>query len=222
MLCADGKSSLPELSLSEFEQYGNIILTMKTNIIRSTLLASFVGLALASPAQTIGVKTNLLYDATLSPNLGVEMSVAPHWSVELSGNFNDWAIRGHQWKHWFVQPEARYWLCENFGGHFFAAHAVAGEFNVGNLPHGFEFLGTNFAALTNRRYQGWGAGLGIGYGYTWMLGRHWNLEAEIGLGWVYTRYDSYPCAKCGSRIDNNRVHNYVGPTKAAINLVYVF
>lgn len=173
------------------------------------------------PAQQIAVKTNLLYDAALSPNLGVEVGVAPRWSVEVSGNYNNWGIDGHLWKHWFVQPEARYWFCESFGGHFLALHAIAGEYNWGNLPLG-KWPGSDFSMLRDRRYQGWGAGLGIGYGHTWMLSRHWNIEAEIGFGWVYTKATSYPCAECGTPDYKDKPVHYVGPTKAAVSLIYTF
>ena len=76
--------------------------------------------------------------------------------------------------------------------------------------------------LSDRRYQGWFAGGGIAYGYAWILNKRWNLEAELGLGWIYTRYDSYPCAQCGTKIADGKSHNYVGPTKAAVNLIYTF
>ena len=65
-------------------------------------------------------------------------------------------------------------------------------------------------------------GAGMAYGYDWILGRHWNVEGEIGLGWIYTRYDSFPCAGCGKKLSEGKTHNYVGPTKAAVNLVYTF
>ena len=80
----------------------------------------------------------------------------------------------------------------------------------------------DFRKLLDNRYQGWGAGAGIAYGYAWPVHRHWNIEAEIGFGWIYTRFDSYPCAECGRKIDSDRPHNYVGPTKAALNIVYLF
>ncbi|MCM1033547.1 MAG: DUF3575 domain-containing protein [Odoribacter sp.] len=185
-------------------------------------LAAVTILALTAGAQTVSIKSNLLYDAALSPNLGIEVGVAPKWSIDLSGNFNNWNVSGHQWKHWFIQPEARYWLCERFGGHFLAAHAIAGEYNFGNLDNSFKMLGSDFSGLSDKRYQGWSAGLGIGYGYTWMLSKHWSIEAEIAVGWIYTRYDVYPCATCGTKLESNRAHNYVGPTKAAVNLIYVF
>jgi hypothetical protein len=34
-------------------------------------------------------------------------------------------------------------------------------------------------------------------------------------------YDVYGCGVCGLR-EGEGVHHYVGPTKAAVNLVYVF
>ena len=185
----------------------------------TTIIALFAVVTLS--AQRVGVKSNLLYDAALSPNIGVEVGLAPKWSAELTANFNDWAVNGHQWKHWFVQPEARYWLCERFGGHFFAAHVIDGEYNFGNLGWS-DFLGNDFSQLRHKRYQGWGAGLGAGYGYTWMLSKHWSVEAEAALGWIHTRYDVYPCANCGSKLESGKTHNYFGPTKAAVNLIYVF
>ena len=57
---------------------------------------------------------------------------------------------------------------------------------------------------------------------TLLLSEHWNIEAELGIGWAYTRYDRYPCTRCGRKLQSGKAHNYVGPTKAAINIVYVF
>ena len=65
-------------------------------------------------------------------------------------------------------------------------------------------------------------GAGVAYGYSWIIDRRWNMEAEIGLGWVHTIYDVYPCAKCGTKKLSGKHHNYFGPTKAAINLIYTF
>ncbi|MDY4811200.1 MAG: DUF3575 domain-containing protein [Muribaculaceae bacterium] len=191
-------------------------------VFKGLMISAFLAISANASAQKVAVKTNLLYDAFASPNIGAELGVAPKWTVELSGNFNNWSINNHLWKHWFVQPEVRYWLCERFGGHFFAAHAIAGEFNFGNISNSFSMLGSDFSGITDKRYQGWGAGLGVGYGYSWILAKHWNVEAEIALGWIYTKYDVYPCRNCGRKIATDRSHNYFGPTKAAINLIYTF
>ncbi len=173
-------------------------------------------------AQDVAIKTDLVNDALLSPNLGVEVGLAPKWSLDVRAELNAWSVNGHKWKHWFVQPEARYWFCQRFAGHFLCVHAIGGQYNFGHLGLNFKFLGSDFRKLLDNRYQGWGAGAGIAYGYAWPVHRHWNIEAEIGFGWIYTRFDSYPCAECGRKIDSDRPHNYVGPTKAALNIVYLF
>lgn len=173
-------------------------------------------------AQDVAVKSNLLYDATLTANIGAEVALAPKWSADLSANLNAWDVNGHLWKHWIVQPELRYWLCDRFAGHFFGAHLIAGQYNVGHLGTNFKFLGTDFSKLLDHRFQGWFGGVGIAYGYTWIFNRHWSMEAEIGIGWTYTRYDEFRCAGCGKKIESSRPHNYVGPTKTAVNLIYVF
>ncbi|MDE6300997.1 MAG: DUF3575 domain-containing protein [Muribaculaceae bacterium] len=174
-------------------------------------------------AQNVAVKTNLLSDAALTPSLGLEIGLAKKWTIDIDGQVNFWPVDGHKWEHMLIQPEARYWFCRKFAGHFIGINAIGAQYNVGNLDlGGLHFLGTDFRNLKDLRYQGWAAGAGIAYGYSWPVHAHWNIEAELGLGWLYTRYTSYPCAKCGNKIRNRHPHNYAGPTKAAINIVYIF
>ena len=172
-------------------------------------------------SQNVALKTNLLADATLSPNLGLEFGLAPRWSLDLTGEYNGWTVNEHKWKHWFVQPEARYWFCDHFAGHFLGLHAIGGQYNFGNMRNNVAFLGSDFSRLTDFRYQGWAVGGGIAYGYSFILGRHWDLELEIGVGYMYTRFDQFECKDCGKKVDASD-HHYFGPTKAAVNLVYVF
>lgn len=63
-------------------------------------------------------------------------------------------------------------------------------YNVADI----KWLGTE-----GERHQGWGAGAGISYGYSWLLSRHWNLEATVGVGYLYLKSDKYPCANCGRK-----------------------
>lgn len=180
------------------------------------------GLTSGISAQKVALKSNLLYDAALSPNLGIEVGLAPKWTLDVSGQGNFWTVNDHKWKHWLIQPEARYWFCDRFAGHFIGAHLLGGQYNVGGINLPFSFLGTDFKKLKESRYQGWFGGLGVAYGYAWAMSEHWNLEAELGIGWTYTRYDRFRCAGCGKKIEENKPHNYFGVTKAAINLVYLF
>lgn len=195
---------------------------MKIRCLFIVLLLSGICCVSAS-AQKTAIKTNLLYDAAANANLAIETRLAPKWTAELLGSFNLWKFSDNkQWRNYMLQPEVRYWFCESFAGHFVGAHLLGGQYNVGNVDLDFKMLGTDFSKLKDTRYQGWFVGAGIAYGYDWIISRHWNIEAEIGLGWTYTRYDRFRCTGCGKKIEENRPHNYFGPTKAAISIVYIF
>lgn len=164
------------------------------------------------------IKSNLLYDATGTINLGAEISLSDNWSFDLSGNYNGWTwANNRKWKHWMVQPEVRAWLKESFRGHFFALHAIGGEYNLGNLnlPMGL------FKELRTQRREGWYLGAGLGYGYRWNLSSRWGMEAEAAVGYVRFDYKKFECAGCGERLGEG-TRNYIGPTKVALNLIYRF
>ena len=203
----------------------SVLTVYKFMKLKKCLFLLLLAAAMSGPAigqNKVAIKSNLLYDAAANANLGLEFGLAPRWSLDISADYNQWAIREHKWKHWFVQPEARYWFCEHLVKHFIGLHAIGGQYNIGNIPlGGFKFLGTDLSQLADYRYQGWGVGAGVAYGYAVPMGRHWNMEFEVGVGYVYLDYDKFQCKECGRQIGSG-VHNYIGPTKAAINLVYVF
>lgn len=186
------------------------------------LIALFLFGTLASSAQNIAVKTNLLYDATATVNAGLEIGLAPKWTLDVSGNLNAWSKDEHtKWKHWMIQPEARYWFCDRFSRHFLGAHLIGGAFNFGGIKNDLSFLGTDFSVLSEKRYQGYAYGAGVAYGFAFVLSKHLNLELEAGFGYLCLDYDTFDCDGCGKKVAEG-MHHYVGPTKAALNLVFVF
>ena len=197
---------------------------MRLNKILLTVVAAMTAwLAIpAANAQDVALKTNLINDIALSPNIGVEVGLAPKWTLDMTAEMNLWKVDGRSWKHLYFQPEARYWFCQRFSGHFIGFHALGGIYNFGKLNLPFNMLGSNLKELKDKRYQGWAAGAGVVYGYAWPLHKHWNIEAALGIGWLYTRFDSYPCQVCGTKIDRNKSHNYFGPTKLSVAVEYIF
>ena len=171
------------------------------------------GLALNSHAQQVVLKNNLLYDATTTPNLSLELGTGRKTTFDLQVGLNPFNFKDNaKLKHVLVQPEFRYWTCERFNGWFFAAHALGGRFNAGNVKLPFGLI----KGLQDHRYEGWY----VGVGYQWVLSRRWSMEAELGGGYVYFDYDKFQCAECGTRVADTH-KNYWGVTKAAISLIYV-
>ncbi len=184
------------------------------------LLSSMLALTIMPVnAQHVSLKNNLLYDATLTPNIGVEVMTDSHNSLQLFYGFHPWTFSNNKkLSHWSIMPEWRQWLedKEPMEGWFWGIHLVGGEYNVGGkkLPLGI------FKPLRHNRYEGWYAGGGLTLGHAWRLNDNWRLEAAVGMGYIHTRYHRYEAPICGDDLGTGH-YNYVGPTKLALNLAYV-
>jgi hypothetical protein len=174
-----------------------------------------------SSAQTLALRTNLLYDATLSPNLGVEVRLDSTWSAGVNVGFNAWDInkeKNKKWRHLLVSPNVRHYfghkrdsLCvygyAKDGAYgilrdsvvtrrmqYFEGNLIYSHYNVGNakIPFGL------YSAIKDRRLQGDLLALGAKYGYAWILARDWRIEAEAGVAVGYAWFKEYDCDHCGT------------------------
>lgn len=92
---------------------------------------------LESYAQKVTLKSNLLYDATATMNLGLEFGLARKWTLDVPVNYNPWKPdNGRRLRHWGIQPEIRYWFCERFNRTFIGLHGHYADFNIGAGPTG--------------------------------------------------------------------------------------
>ena len=179
-------------------------------------------------AQRIGVKTNALYLATSTPNIGLEYAFSDRFSLELEGGYNPWTLdsdRNMKAKHFLVSPEVRYWFCEAFNGHFIGINANYTLFNLSGVDVPAVFFPSARSAmvledLKNRRSEGWAAGAGLTYGCVWPIARRWNLECTVGLGYWYTDYDKFENRKCGL-FQEHVSHGAFGPTALGISFIYL-
>ena len=82
---------------------------------RSTLtvviltLMTFVGVEKAG-AQTLALRNNLLYDATLTPNIGAELRIDSAWTAGVNIGLNAWDIdksKNKKWRHLLIAPNVR-------------------------------------------------------------------------------------------------------------------
>ena len=199
---------------------------------RYLIIAVFAFLASfgSASAQKVAVKTNALYWATATPNLGFEFALADRWTFELEGSYNPWTLdaeKNMKLKHWLVSPEFRYWFCNSFQGHFIGINGNYTQFNIGGLPFAMPNLFVNLSSdaapmpdLQAARIQGWAVGAGLTYGYAFPIARRWNMEFTIGYGWWYTEYDQYESRKCGLFQQEVSRHT-LGPATAGISFIYM-
>ena len=189
------------------------VLTMRKLYLLTTAAVAVMSISVSS--QTISLKNDLLYDVTLTPNIGIERMVGKSSSMQLFYGIHPWRLSDtRRLRHWSLMPEYRRWLsCHTpFTGHFVGIHSLGGEYSIANIGIS--------NSIRNYQYEGWYIGGGLTYGYTWPLSGSWNIEAAVGIGFIHMVYDKYENATCGRLLDSGR-HNYVGPTKLAMNLCYI-
>lgn len=174
---------------------------------------------------TIAIKSNILSDAMSTINIGLEVALSKRWTFDFSVDYNPWVFSDNRkMKYLLFKPEVRWWIKNRFDGHFIGANINYSIFNWGGmLPWGFN-SGKTFGIITNtnilnHRYEGWSTGVGVNYGYRWKLTPRLGMEATIGMGYAYRKYDKYNCIRCGDMIESSFKH-YVGPTKIGISLIY--
>jgi len=181
------------------------------------LLLLTLCMATSVVSQNLVIKNNLLYDALVTPNLGLELGLGAKTTLDLTYGLNPFTFQNNEkWKHWSILPEIRLWSCERFNGFFFGAHLLGGEFNLGGVDIPFKLL----PFVKEKRYQGYFYGGGLSVGYQWPLSNRWNLEASIGGGYVQFNFNEFLCPYCGPRVDTETYH-YFGPTKATLSLLYM-
>ncbi len=79
----------------------------------------------------IAIKTNLLFDAVLVANLGVEISPWTHWSLDIPVWYSPYNISStRNIRLLAVQPEIRWWSKEAMNGHFVGLHTHVAGFNI--------------------------------------------------------------------------------------------
>lgn len=201
-------------------------LLMKRYLIIAVLF--FLASAGTASAQKLAVKTNALYWATATPNLGLEYAMADRWTLELEGGYNPWTFdseKNMKIKHWLVSPEVRYWFCESFLGHFVGINGNYTLFNISGIPTPGVFidLSSNTDSKTDlkdSRVQGWAVGAGVTYGYAFPIARRWNMELTLGYGIWYTEYGQYESRKCG--LFQQDVQKWaLGPTALGVSFMFM-
>jgi hypothetical protein len=174
-------------------------------------------------SQVVGIKTNVLYWATGGTiNIGAEVSLGKKLTLDLGVTGNPWVFGPRElnrkiW-HWTANGEIRFWQWQKFNRGFLGVHLLGGSFDSGGitLPLGA------FTVLRNHRLEGGMAGLGVSYGWQWYLGPHWNLEATLGVGYMYVVYNKFGCRTCDEMLESNTVKHYFGPTKVGVSFMYLF
>lgn len=171
-----------------------------------------------STAPTFQLRTNGLYDLALSPNIGLEWqsSFGMAFQFDYVGAWWNSPSKNRFFSNYGFQTEIRYYFKhENPAAPFRGWHAGA----YGQLvTYDFEFGGEGYQCPNLDD----SFGLGLSGGYSMPIGKRWNLDFALGLGYFQSKYSVYlPNASNTAWLETNRKRlKFWGPTKAEVTLVY--
>lgn len=169
------------------------------------------------------LKTNMLYDAVLIPNIGAEFYLGKN--ISLCG---EWAYawwdsdnRHRYWRYYGGNLGLRWWFGKKAHAKPLTGHHVG--IYGGALTFDFEF--------GNRGYLGGKPGgtlwercivnTGIEYGFSLPVAKRINIDFSIALGYLGGNYIKYFPFDNDYYREKEIKLNYFGPTKAEISLVWL-
>lgn len=159
----------------------------------------------------MAIKTNLLYDAALLPNLEVEWLINPHWSVSVEGAVAWWKndSRHKYYQLAYVSPEVRYHIRPRgrWHGMYVGAFAGGGLYDLENGGTG---------------YRGEGGFGGVSFGYMWTVRKRLLFDAEVGVGYMGTQYKEYEPRDGHYLYMRTKTLNYFGPLKLKFSIGWLF
>lgn len=158
-------------------------------------------------AQRVSLKTNALYWATASPNIGAELRINRHITFNFEALYNKLHIGSTRTRAEIFNPEMRYWLSARpQAGHFIGIIGAMANYDITH---------------NGTRHNGDALGAGLSYGYSFVLGRHWSLETTVGAG-LLARHEKRYGTDGQQQIEQgtHTIYNFA-PLKAGVTFVYI-
>lgn len=163
----------------------------------------------------MSVSTNVLYDAALVPNLGLEFNIYDNWTLSFNGMWAWWTVQDVNWywriyggdvtvrKYFGKKAEKR-----SMTGHHAGVYGqvLSYDLEVGNLGR----------LAPDLSYGG-----GVEYGYSFPVSNVLNIDLSLGLGYLGGQFYEYVENESHYVWRATVKQMWFGPTKASVSLVWL-
>jgi hypothetical protein len=166
------------------------------------------------------VKSNMLYDLMLIPDLALEFSIGRRFSIEANGQMSWWGNKKLTKAAWRLQSggiEFRYWLGDRskrtpLSGHTLGLYGLYADYDFR--------LGANNTGYVSRD----SFSVGLSYAYALPVARSWSIEFGLSAGYLggeYKTYSEHDASRSGNLRDGTYKMRYFGPTKLRISISWL-
>ena len=165
-------------------------------------------------ASYFALKSNLLYDALLVPNLSLEASIGSGWTLGAGGMLAWWSkdAKHRYWRIYGGDLEIRKYFgtlskSKPLQGHHLG---IYGDF----LTYDFEFGAKGYQSKATYA-------AGFKYGYSHPIANRLNLDFALGIGYLHSNYKTYVPRDGCYVYQETKKRKWLGPTQAEISLVWL-
>ena len=167
-----------------------------------------------SVASYFALKSNLLYDALLVPNLSLEASIGSGWTLGAGGMLAWWSkdAKHRYWRIYGGDLEIRKYFGTLSKSKLLQGHhlGIYGDF----LTYDFEFGAKGYQSKATYA-------AGIKYGYSHPIANRLNLDFALGIGYLHSNYKTYVPRDGCYVYQETKKRKWLGPTQAEISLVWL-
>ena len=163
----------------------------------------------------MSVSTNVLYDAALVPNIGLEFNIYDNWALSVNGMWAWWTAQD---VHWFWRIYGGEATVKKYFGRASEKRSMTGHHaGIYGQVLSYDLEVGNFGRMSPKLSYG----AGVEYGYSFPVSNVLNIDVSVGLGYLGGRFYEY-YVKDDHYVWRATVQQFwLGPTKAAVSLVWL-
>lgn len=171
----------------------------------------------------MSLSTNMLYDALLLPNIGMEFYLGKNWSINGDWIYGWWSrnSRHRYWRAYGGDIGVRYWLGKASRRKPLTGHHIGVYAQI--LLYDFEFGGKGqmCGKPGGNIWEKSNYGAGFEYGFSLPVARRLNIDFTLGIGYLGGEYYEYRPEDGHYVWLQTKKRRWFGPTKAQISLVWL-
>lgn len=162
--------------------------------------------------RRVALKTNMLYDAALTPNIAMEVALSRRWAVSADWLYAWWS-RDSSHRYWRVYGggvEGRFYPFLSGGDRLMTGHHFGVSLSA--FTYDFEFGGAG------QQSARWNYSVAVGYGYSLEISRWFDIDFSLYAGFVAGKYYKYKPIDGHYVWQSTNRRRYIGPTKVEVSL----
>lgn len=171
----------------------------------------------------MGIKTNMLYDVALVPNIGAEFYLGKNFSIAANYAHAWWSKEAKSlfWRYYGADASIRWWFGKPSRIKPLQGHHIGVNYQI--LTYDFQLGGEGIMAgmpngnLVDRANHI----VSFEYGYSLPISHRLNIDFAIGFGYHWGLFEEYTTTDGHFTWQATKRRQYLGPTKLEVSLVWL-